>query len=57
MYHQANIDIFRAKESGENKIKCWPEEGAPHKPKALTDLESESIVLRQQRLLVSGNKL
>jgi hypothetical protein len=42
----------RAKESDENPIQCWPEEGAPKKPKALVELETESMMLKQQNLLV-----
>ena len=43
---------YRAKESEENRIQCWPEESSPTKPGALLDIERESLLLRQQNLLV-----
>ena len=46
--------FFRAKESEENKINCWPVEGAPKKPSSLVDIEAESVMLQQQQNLLDS---
>ena len=46
--------MIRAKESEENKLNCWSVEGAPKKPSALVEIETESLLLQQhQSLLVT----
>ncbi len=46
----------RPKETEENKIQCWPDEGSPRKPASLVEMEAESLLFKQQNLLVSCSR-